>query len=109
VADDLIAEADETLAIFHDPKRGPSRVEALIRSLRDALEDARAEIARHHADFARWEEMAARGAGLVEENARLRELLAAGVGLGRLQPKGGDWVVWRSRAIAAIAAAEPKP
>jgi hypothetical protein len=54
---DLIVEADETLAIFHDPKRGPSRVEVLIRSLRDALEDARAEIVRLTEGIARLQAM----------------------------------------------------
>lgn len=39
------------------------------------LREARAEIARHHRDFARWEEMANRGAAALAENERLRELL----------------------------------
>jgi len=45
----------------------------LLAEAANALEDQAAEIARHHADFVRWEEMAAKGAAAT---ARLAEVEA---------------------------------
>ena len=42
----------------------------------DLILELQSEIARHHKDFQRWEEMADKGASQIKENARLRELLA---------------------------------
>lgn len=43
----------------------------------DVIEDLKAEIKRHHADFERWEATADKGARQIEENKRLREIVEA--------------------------------
>lgn len=67
-----------------------------LERLRKENADQAAEIARHHKDFARWEEMADKGAQQIEENKRLREhcdfmadtLTALGQQCGRLVNEG---------------------
>jgi hypothetical protein len=75
--DALLAEAGAWAGRI-DSTRGRRCLEALaaaVRALREELADARGEINRHHADFVRWEQMAADGAGLRAERDRLAAAL----------------------------------
>lgn len=47
-----------------------------IDELKQENQDLKQEIARHHKDFERWEEMAAKGARQIEENTQLKDRLA---------------------------------
>lgn len=50
---------------------------AALASEREKLADAQAEIRRHHQDFERWEDMAAKGAESLQERDTLRATLEA--------------------------------
>ena len=73
-----LPEVQRTLEEQHS--YGPARpdwevLEDVVRSLCSDLEDAKAEIRRHHQDFDRWEGMAAKGARLIEENKSMAKLV----------------------------------
>lgn len=63
--------ADEIAAI----RRAPSHLPGNVRRVLDSYEELLAEIARHHADFERWEQMAANGqARAAAAEARLADI-----------------------------------
>ena len=70
-----IPEVQEALLATqsHDVKPDWESVEEAVLHLCDQLVDAKAEISRHHQDFERWEEMAAKGVERIEELKELRE------------------------------------
>ena len=77
-----------------------TRAEAAAR-----ITELEAEIARHHTDFARWEEKADKGAAQLAENARLREAL------GELRTDFGRIanIAAQHNAGAAALSGEPTP
>ena len=72
-----------------------------VLALRANEADMVAEIERHHADFQRWEEMAARGAGRLKQVAALIEVCEdAAATLDAYQPNAAR--VLRKRLAVAI-------
>ena len=72
-----VAEAAQKVGIYNGetPLTGPHLL-LLLADMVALIADQKGELARHHADFAQWEAMAAAGAGKVAEVTRLREMVA---------------------------------
>lgn len=84
-------------------------IEAMAEALGAALaevEDLRAEVARHHADFERWEQMAADGAGKVAAIAARDALLDQALELTTAEHAVQDVTVYDERQGKHVASCE---